>query len=239
MNSLEKDITDKSIEEQFLPFNKFIEFLSLQNNICVSGKGKLENDIPDIYDLYVGVKQSVAVLPRKDIFILNDFEGVFGLEQIFKDIKYILCPAKPHIGWGVGKITYKDVLEYANSFGFTGKIVIYELWTNPKKKRMVKVPMIESWNSGDIIFHCFKHCSNYKNKCFNLYGLCKSKEDNSYITGLIKSANVLESYKNEFNAYLNRTYPSIKKRKELAQGNHWRLNNRFGEHFSDFNMIIN
>jgi len=36
MNSSDKDIT----EEQFLPFEKFIDFLSLKNNICISGKGK-------------------------------------------------------------------------------------------------------------------------------------------------------------------------------------------------------
>ena len=70
------------------------------------GKGELRESllknnifIDETYDLYIGIKQSISILKKKDIFILNDFEGVFGLEDIFTDIEYILCPIYPNVKW--------------------------------------------------------------------------------------------------------------------------------------------
>ena len=38
------------------------------------------------------IKQSIGILPKKDILVMNDFEGIFGLEQFIPDFIYILCP---------------------------------------------------------------------------------------------------------------------------------------------------
>ena len=94
-------------------FHKNIEllkdYLKTKKNICVLGKGKLENPLPNNFDAYIGIKQSISVCPNKDIFVLNDFEGVFGLESIFKDIKFILCPYKPHVHWQVCDVTFNNI----------------------------------------------------------------------------------------------------------------------------------
>ena len=59
-------------------------------------KGKLKIKPSNNYDIYIGVKQSIAILKKKDILIMNDFEGIFGLENYIKEIKYILYPNAIH-----------------------------------------------------------------------------------------------------------------------------------------------
>ena len=75
----------------------FQDFIKSKRNVLILGKGHLNKKITKEYDLYVGVKQSIGILPKKDILVMNDFEGIFGLEDCISEIKYILCPNKIHL----------------------------------------------------------------------------------------------------------------------------------------------
>ena len=221
-----------------LNFENFIEFLETKKNISIIGKGKLDNDIPDNKDLYVGIKQSIIICPRKDIFVLNDFEGVFGVEPYFKEIKYIICPYKPHLHWKVCNITYNDVLNYAKKFGFNGKIVVYELPTHKISSFYKKVPEIKSWNSADVILHISSKCTNFEKKIFNTYGICKNVEENKFISDKIKKANVCEKYKKYYKSYIERNYKSDS-RNETIKGSHHLFEKKIKKEFPEINIIFN
>ena len=68
-----------------ISYNEFLKTFKNVRKVLVLGKGKLSNKLPKKgYDLYVGVKQSIGILKQKDILVMNDFEGFFGLEKLFK-----------------------------------------------------------------------------------------------------------------------------------------------------------
>ena len=77
---------------------EFINYLNKHNKILILGKGVFSHAINfEKYDLCIGIKQSIGILPRKDVLFLNDLEGLFGIEPYIKYIKYIVFPNAPHI----------------------------------------------------------------------------------------------------------------------------------------------
>ena len=221
-------------------FNKNLElfkiYLESKKNVCIVGKGKLEKPIPDHFDTYIGIKQSISICPSKDIFVLNDFEGVFGLESIFKDIKFILCPYKPHVHWKVCDITYNNIYNYAKLHGFKGKMVVYELWTN--RKRKIGLSMIHSFNSADIILYFFK---KYKLTEINInyYGVCNAVEENEKIKDFILNANIIDTYKDIYNSYVERTFGAKKDRSIIVKNAHKLIQKKIYKDFNDFKITFN
>ena len=99
------------------------------DSIDIIGKGETARYISS----GIGVKHAVLFTDKKFLF-MNDFWGVYGLEKILKDVKYLFVPDHPHDGHSSNsKITYKDVLNYIKEFDFEGKIFIYKLQTSKSK----------------------------------------------------------------------------------------------------------
>ena len=176
----------------------FRDFINSKKNVLVLGKGYLKKKIIKQYDLYVGVKQSIGVLPKKDILVMNDFEGIFGLEEYIPDIKFILCPNKIHLNHQpTEKYNYK-LYEYVKSLGFKGEIVNYEISSNPKPNK--ELDFIKCKNSGDIIFHFLN-----KNHKIDVFGIYQCLDDNLEITRIILNRKS-KYFQEEYNSYLNRIY---------------------------------
>ena len=157
---------------------KFLDFVNSKKNVIVLGKGHLNKNINKEYDLYVGVKQSIGILPKKDILVMNDFEGIFGLGDYISEIKYILCPNKIHINHQPNQEYNLKLYEYVKSLGFRGEIVNYEISSNPQPNK--KLDFINCKNSGDIIFHYLNN--NHK---IDVFGIYKCLDDNLEITRII------------------------------------------------------
>ena len=182
-------------------YQDFLTFLGKKKNILVLGKGHLNNKFNNNYDLYVGVKQSIAVLPIKDILIMNDFEGIFGIEEFVPQIKYILCPNAIHIKHQANNIYNQKLNKYLKDLGFRGKIINYEIYSNINPDK--NLDFIETKNSGDIIFH-FLNKINYKEK-ISIYGMFSCLDDNIKITKYILNRKRKEFFE-EYNSFITRIY---------------------------------
>ena len=176
----------------------FQNFINSKKNVLVLGKGYLKKKIIKQYDLYVGVKQSISILPRKDILVMNDFEGIFGLEEYIPDIKFILCPNKIHLNHQPKQEYNLKLYEYLKSLGFKGEIVNYEISSNPNP--MKELEFIKCKNSGDIIFHYLN-----KNHNIDVFGIYQCLDDNLEITKIILNRKNKE-FPEEYKSYLNRIY---------------------------------
>ena len=177
---------------------KFLDFINSKKNVLVLGKGHLNKKINKKYDLYVGVKQSIGVLPQKDILVMNDFEGIFGLEDCIPEIKYILCPNNIHLNHQPIKEYNLKLYEYIKKLGFRGEIINYEISSNPKPNK--ELDFIDCKNSGDIIFHFLN-----KNHNIDVFGIYKCLDDNLEITRIILNRK-REEFIEEYNSYINRIY---------------------------------
>ena len=187
-------------------YENFIEYLNNKKKICIVGKGiTSENYDKEEYDLYIGIKQAILLLKQKDILVMNDYEGLFGCEKIFKELKYIVCPYFPHIRTiSIPELKYNSIQSYANNYGFKGKIVIYNLFD----KRNIIIPKllnITSYTSGDIIFHFLNLLPNKSDIIINLFGIGTKRNDNPEIIKLILNNNII--HKNPiFRDYMFRRY---------------------------------
>ena len=177
---------------------KFLDFVNSKKNVIVLGKGHLNKNINKEYDLYVGVKQSIGILPKKDILVMNDFEGIFGLGDYISEIKYILCPNKIHINHQPNQEYNFKLYEYVKSLGFRGEIVNYEISSNPQPNK--KLDFINCKNSGDIIFHYLNN--NHK---IDVFGIYKCLDDNLEITRIILNRKK-KDFQEEYKSYVNRIY---------------------------------
>lgn len=187
-------------------YENFIRFLNSKKDICIVGKGITSQNYDEKeYDLYIGVKQSILLLKQKDILVMNDFEGVFGCEDIFKELKYIVCPYYPHLRTRPSPdLTYKSIQTYAKKCGFKGKIVIYN--NNIKNIIIPKLLNVMTFSSGDIIFNFLNLCSNKKNMNIGLYGIGLSNIDNPLIIELMLKNHKKNKVNQMYNEYLMRRY---------------------------------
>ena len=194
-----------------ISYNEFLKTFKNVRKVLVLGKGKLSNKLPKKgYDLYVGVKQSIGILKQKDILVMNDFEGFFGLENCLKEIKYILMPNKPHFRQKPDFIAKQYAFEYLKKYNFNGKIMFYELGSNKERDPSLFF-LKKNINSGDIIFS-FLELANKKMQ-IDIFGIYKTTEENDKITNLILNAKP-ELYKDIYKDYLKRVYKDKKKMNE-------------------------
>jgi len=203
-------------------YENFIEYLNTKKNICIVGKGSTsENYDKEIdgtnitkgfdentpkYDLYIGIKQAILLLKHKDILVMNDYEGLFGCEAIFKELKYIVCPYYPHINQVFNtELNYNAIVFYANKYGFKGKFVIYNL-IDKHNIIIPKLLNITSFTSGDIIFNFLNLCPNKKNININLYGIGTTNKDNPQIFELMLRNHTKNNNNRVYINYLIRRY---------------------------------
>lgn len=186
-------------------YENFIEYLNTKKRICIVGKGMTSQQLEqDNFDLYIGIKQAILLVKRKDILIMNDLEGLFGCEKIIRELKYVLCPYFPHKNCLPNKnYTYKFIQKYLNNYMFTGKMILYNIEKEIVIPRLLNV---NSRTSGDIIFNFFDLCPNKKNIDIQLYGIATSVKDNPDIQKYIILNYKKNKYKKLFVDYINRRY---------------------------------
>ena len=188
-------------------YKEFLEFLNTKKNVLVLGKGHLNKKITKKYDLYIGVKQSIGILKQKDILVMNDFEGIFGIEEFIPEIKYILCPNMLHIKHQPVQEYNLKLYNYLDKLGFKGKIINYEIETNKNPNK--NLDFINCKNSGEVIFHFLN-----KNHNIDIYGMYNCLDDNVSISKLILNRKYnkeyineyINEYNTEYNDYLQRIY---------------------------------
>jgi len=187
---------------------EFINYLNQHNKILIVGKGQLSHSINfQKYDLLIGIKQSIGILPRKDVLFMNDFEGLFGIEPFIKEIKYIIFPNLPHIGTIANKTNHKTFTDYLKIHNFRGKIINYEIHSNPHANRnqnLLFVPNIT--NSGEISFFFLNQCQNRKNMNIFIFGMYTSLFDNPKISNFIYNCKPDKKYLPIYKSYISRIY---------------------------------
>ena len=201
----------------------FINFIKNKKNICIVGKGKLNKPIEDKYDVYIGTKNTLNIIPRPDILQLNDFEGLFGNEKYIKELKYILVPINIHFNSLPSfDITYLNFIEYIYTFKFTGKIIFYKInndlfnfmLKNFKKKNPLIKCKIYDWDF--ISLNTNSSADIFQNLLINLkinfeinldyYGICKNNDCNPDIEKNLKNSKTILKYENIKNNYIKRKY---------------------------------
>mgnify|MGYP006083575759 CR=1 FL=1 len=187
---------------------EFINFLNQHTKILIVGKGQFSHSINfERYDLCIGIKQSISMLPNKDVLFMNDIEGLFGIEQYIKDIKYIVFPNAPHIATLSNISNYKILTDYLDLHNFKGKIVNYEIHSNPHTKRDTSVLFVPNiTNSGEISFFFLNQCQNRKNMNVFVLGMYISLYDNPKISNLIYKCKPSGIYLTLYKSYINRIY---------------------------------
>lgn len=241
------------INNEFLTNNyqDFINFIKTKKNIYIVGKGYLEKNLNEFikekkikniinsaiddviqkkktkynYDsnLYIGVKNTLFLLPKKDILIINDFEGIFGNEKYLKELKYILFPINIHYKCvGSLQINFNNIIEYIYSYNFKGKLIIYKLndplFEYNLNQYKLKYPninynifelnfiKINSISSADVLNNLLINLGiNFKIN-IDYFGICKSNKCNPEIEKNLRNSICLVKYKQIKKEYLDRKY---------------------------------
>ena len=187
---------------------EFIVYLNQHSKILILGKGRFSHSINfEKYDLCIGIKQSIGILPRKDVLFMNDLEGLFGIEPFIKDIKYIVFPNAPHIASTPNKTNHTKFTDYLKIHNFRGKIINYEIHSNPPANRdpnLLFVPNIT--NSGEISLFFINQCQNRKNMNIFVLGMYTSLLDNPQISNNITNCKPHNSYLPLYKSYIQRIY---------------------------------
>ena len=199
-------------------YKELIKFLNSKKKICVYYKGVDTKIVPKGYDCYIGVKQAITLLKQKDILVMNDFEGLFGLEKDIKDIKFILLPSRPHEKLKPSETGKEKVLDYLKIHNFKGKLFYYDIQkpTDPKYYQLERI-----LNSGEVIYQFLNFCKNKEKKKIDIYGWYSKEEDYPLISQKIINAKVPQKYENEHKSYLERIY----KDKSQINKNQWNIYN--------------
>ena len=196
---------------------EFIQFINQHKKIIIVGKGLFTHKVKlSEFDLFIGVKQSIGILLSKDILILNDFEGLFGLEPFIRDIRYIVFPKSPHIAQTAHPDNYALFTTYLKHHKFKGTIINYELVSNPYHLRDHTLPIIANiTNSGEIPFFFINQCDNKKRMKIFVLGMYNRLGDNPYITRLIQKSKPKKIYKKIYKSYIARIYTNKPKQNLL------------------------
>lgn len=206
-----KDIDDNNK----LIIEELQDYFKNHDTITIIGKGDTAQYKTDIDT--IGINQALIFTNYKFLFI-NDFESLFGIENLIKEIKYLFLPDFPHCKMAALKnFTYKDVYKYINKYKFAGKCVVYQLHTTHNKQTQFgNIPFIPSAATTHTATEFFSKVLNKKN--FTFYGINKTKLYHPDLKNLdfshIKNNQeyrhlfdaVITRFNNNFDPKLNRTY---------------------------------
>ena len=148
------------------------EYFKKHDTITIIGKGDTAQYKTDIDA--IGINQALIFTNCKFLFI-NDFESLFGIENLIKKIKYLFLPDFPHCKMTpLNNFTYKDVYAYINKYEFTGKFFVYQLHTTLNRQTQFKnIPFIPSAATTHTATEFFSKLLNKKK--FTFYGINKTK----------------------------------------------------------------
>jgi hypothetical protein len=201
-------------KKNLLYYSKFIDFINDFDNIIIISKGYQFNDFiskkPDEKTLYIGIKQSILLLPKKDILVMNDYEGLFGLEDIICDIKIIICPTIIHYKHRRSNVSNIKFQNYLKLNKFKGQIIYFSM-INKYTEFLYFKPV----DSAEVIFYILDKL-NISNKNINIYGLYSNIKDNKFMMNKIKNVKIDEDFKDDYNSYLERI---INKKVEVNKRN--------------------
>ena len=190
------DKNNKAILNELRPlFNKF-------DNINIIGKGDTAKFIKD--ENTIGINQSIMFTNYKYLF-MNDFESLFGIEDLICRIEYLFFPSYPHVNCGLKVIKFIEFLDFLKIYKFKGKIFIYELDTSIEKGSLKEYNIHELDTSLTCIlfFKKFFKCI----KKFNLYGVYTSSHYHNEVLALDYRLN----WNNKYSIYIE-DYANIFKR---------------------------
>ena len=191
-------------------WNNLVNYLNSGHNILIVSKGKTNTNINNIennYDICIGVKQSILLLKKKDILVMNDLEGLFGLEDCIKEIKYVVCPIRTHIGSKPHNNGSKFVINYLKHYKFKGKLIFYR-FREQEDKQLLQLPKT---CSGDIIHNFLNKCQNKRNINIDHIGLYTNLKDNNIITDKVTKTSIWEPYADYYKNWINNKYSDKKK----------------------------
>ena len=150
---------------------RVLELLKKENipneiNIVAKGETAIYSD-----KIEIGINQGIIFTKNKKYIFLNDFENLFGVEHIIKDIKYVFCPDYPHVQCkSKPDFTYLNLKYYLDKHDFNGEMFVYQIHTT-KNKRNPKY-FFNSTTTSDIPIQFFKKFFDIKK--INFYGCGKS-----------------------------------------------------------------
>lgn len=200
----------KQKEIKIKDWNYLVNYLNNAKKIVIVSKGKTNTDIHKIeekYDICVGIKQSILLLEKKDILVMNDLEGLFGLEQCIPEIKHIICPIRTHIGSKPHNNGSNFVINYLKKHKFKGKLIFYRF--RPQENKSIL--LIPKTCSGDIIHNFINKCPNKRQMEIHHIGLYTNLKDNETITKQILNAQVWKAYQEFYNKWIKNKYSNKKK----------------------------
>lgn len=177
------------------------EYIRGKTSVAIVCKGELDGPIPDTYDIYFSVKQSIIVAPKKDVLVTGHFEGVFGIEQHLPDIKYIVVREDFIKGSNaIGKQTrglsnIAEFEQYVRSHGFKGELIHYDI-----SQHKPGYDKNGAWLSLFIL-----RDMGYRGT-LDAYGYYNSNRDNQTITQHILNATIVPYYQDLYAAYLKGVY---------------------------------
>lgn len=209
MSSMAKKNKKKKKKINVVKWEQFVDYLNNANKILIVSKGQTETNITNIennYDICVGIKQSILLLNKKNVLVMNDLEGLFGLEPYISQIKYVICPIRTHVGSKPNNNGNILVFNYLKAHKFKGNIVYYRFRSQENNSLL----QLEKTCSGDIIHNFLNKCSNRDKIAIDHLGLYTSLRDNEYITTQITNANVIPSYKNYYESWIKKKYRNKK-----------------------------
>ena len=206
------EINNKIIIDELNDFYKNREL------ITIVGKGESAKYI----SYGIAINQSLLFTNKKVVF-MNDFESCFGIEQYLKDIQYLFIPYYPHIKCKAHPdFTYVLIQNYANKYGFKGKIFVYQLSTTFNKNILKDYFLSAPSTTGTAIlfFHKF-----LQKTFFEFYGVSKGVLYHPHLLQLdfstIKENNL---YQDLFDKYIPFFLSNFNYSLQSCSGNH----DRFG-----------
>ena len=221
INYLNKKISEVNAKNQYY---KEIYYLNLFNalnsyeKIHILSKGGNYDNLEEEDDtIYIGIKQSISQLPRPDILVMNDYEGLFGIEDVICKIKFIICPYLIHYKHFPSEVGHNKFLNYLKLHNFTGNLTYFIIGNrkNPDKRYHIYQEPIR--DSAEVIFE-FLTLANVNDKKIKINGLYETIEDNLIISGKILSSRVSFEHLDDFNSYIDRVI-SNKKAQNLLNMN--------------------
>lgn len=128
---------------------KFKELIGDRKKIKLIGKGPTARYCKNDKEYYtIGVKQGIIFSENQDILFLTDFEGIFGLENIYDKIKFVICPYYPNICCAENKNKdFKFIISYLKKFGFIGEYILIKIYKNDKNNDNEKLKEKYSYQS--------------------------------------------------------------------------------------------
>ena len=207
VTKLNNKINEVNLKEKYykdIYYFKLIKFLNSSKNINILSKGGNYNKLEEEDDtIYIGIKQSVSQLPRPDILVMNDYEGLFGIEEIIFKIKYIICPYLIHYKHFPSKEGHLKFLNYLKLHNFTGNLVYFTIGNRINPDERYHIYQVPIRDSAEVIFE-FLTIANIKDKNIKITGLYETIEDNFKINEKILNSTVNSEYLDDYNSYINR-----------------------------------